>query len=141
MPFGYDGDDGPGDRLLQSVLRGGKTATSSPAIEYLSGDALPRVGELSALVDSQGVVRGLVTTRVTITPLHMVGDDVAHAEGVGFADAVEWRRDHVSFWGDVAELVRADAGDPAWELREAEPVCGPLVPPRAVRSSLTEESA
>ena len=92
MPFGYDGDDGPGDRLLQSVLRGGKTATSSPAIEYLSGDALPRVGELSALVDSQGVVRGLVTTRVTITPLHMVGDDVAHAEGEGFADAVESSR-------------------------------------------------
>ena len=52
----------------------------------------------------------------------MVGDDVAHAEGEGFADAVEWRRDHVSFWGHVAELVRANAGDPAWELREAEPV-------------------
>jgi uncharacterized protein YhfF len=121
--FGYDGDDGLGDRLLQSVLRGGKTATSSLAVEYLSGDPLPRVGELSALVDSQGAVRGTVeTTRVTITPLHMVGDDVAHAEGEGFADAVHWRRDHVSFWGDVAELVRADAGDPAWELREAEPV-------------------
>ncbi len=45
MRFGYDGDCGLGDRLLAAVLRGEKTATSSLAVEYLSGDPLPRVGE------------------------------------------------------------------------------------------------
>ena len=26
------------------------------------------------------------------------------------------------FWAEVADLVRADAGNPDWQLREAEPV-------------------
>lgn len=79
LSFGYDGDGGLGDRLLSAVLRGEKTATSSLAVEYLSGDPLPRVGQRLTLVDHDGDVHGIVeTTRVTITPLHLVGDDVAH---------------------------------------------------------------
>ena len=123
LRFGYDGDGGLGDRLIEAVLRGEKTATSSLAVEYLSGEPLPKVGERLALVDSRNTVRGTVeTTNVTITPLHLVDDAMAAAEGEGFADADEWRRDHVAFWGDVADLVRADAGDPSWRLRDAEPV-------------------
>lgn len=123
LSFGYDGDRGLGDRLLAAVLRGEKTATSSLAVEYLSGDPLPRVGECLTLVDHDGRPHGVVeTTRVMIIPLHLVGDDVARDEGEGFADAEEWRRDHVSFWHEVTDLVRADAGDPTWQLREAEPV-------------------
>lgn len=91
--------------------------------EYLSGDPLPRVGERLTLVDHLGRAHGTVeTTRVTIIPLHLVGDDVARDEGECFTDAADWRRAHVSFWAEVADLVRADAGDPAWQLREAEPV-------------------
>lgn len=123
LSFGYDGDGGLGDRLLASVLRGEKTATSSLAVEYLSGDLLPRVGERLTLVDHDGGVYGIVeTTRVTITPLHLVGDDVAHDEGEGFANAAAWREDHVSYWAEVADLIRTDAGDPGWVLHEAEPV-------------------
>lgn len=62
------------------------------------------------------------TTHVKIIPLHLVEDDVARDEGEGFGDAGEWRRNHVGFWNEVADLVRADAGDPSWQLREAEPV-------------------
>lgn len=123
LSFGFDGDDGLGDRLLAAVLRGEKTATSSLAVEYLSGDPLPRVGERLTLVDHSGGVHGKVeTTRVTITPRHLVGDDVAHDEGEGFADAADWRQDHVCYWAEVTDLVRSEAGDPGWELREAEPV-------------------
>lgn len=123
MSFGYNGDGGLGDRLLAAVLRGEKTATCSLAVEYLSGELLPRVGERLRLVDGNGWPRGVVeTTHVTIIPLHLVGDDVAHDEGEGFAGAEEWRRDHIAFWNDVTDLVRADAGDPTWQLREAEPV-------------------
>ncbi|MGI9157498.1 MAG: hypothetical protein ACR2FG_12835 [Marmoricola sp.] len=42
MSFGYDDDGGLGERLLTAVLRGEKTATSSLAVEYLSGEPLPR---------------------------------------------------------------------------------------------------
>ena len=123
ISFGYDGDRGLGDRLIAAVLRADKTATSSLAVEYLGGDPLPRVGQRLALVDHGGRQHAtLETTRATIIPLNMVGDDVARAEGEGFADAADWRRDHVAFWRDVAHLVREDAGDPRWELRESEPV-------------------
>lgn len=123
MEFGYDDDNGLGDRLIMAVLRGAKTATSSLAVEYLSGEALPRVGAKLPLVDHAGNVYGVVeTTRVTIIPLHLVGDDVAHAEGEGFADAAAWRAAHVAFWADVAHLIRADCDDTGWELRESEPV-------------------
>ncbi|MGH3095859.1 MAG: ACT domain-containing protein [Streptosporangiales bacterium] len=123
MSFGYEGDDGLGDRLLAAVLRGEKTATSSLAIEYLSGEPLPRVGERLPLVDHKGKAYGTVeTTAVTIVPLHLVGDDVARDEGEGFADDAEWRRAHIAFWEKAAEMIRADAGDPTWQLRETEPV-------------------
>ena len=121
--FGYDGDGGLGDRLLAAVLRGEKTATSSLAVEYLSGEPLPRVGERSELADHAGRRHGVIeTTRVRIIPLDEVGDDVARDEGEGFADATEWRRAHEAFWSETIEMIRADAGDPTWELRRSEPV-------------------
>ena len=123
LSFGFAGDGGLGDRLLAAVIRGEKTATSSLAVEYLSGEPLPRVGERLRLVDHVGRLHGLVeTTRVTIVPLNLVGNDVARDEGEGFADAAEWREAHVAFWDEVADLVRADAGDPEWQLHEEEPV-------------------
>lgn len=123
LEFGWDGDDGLGDQLIEAVLRGDKTATSSLAIEYLSGEPLPRVGERLTLVDHHGRAHGVVeTTATTIIPLHLIGDDVAFAEGEGYADADAYRRGHVQFWGEVAHLVREESGDPDWQLREAEPV-------------------
>lgn len=89
----------------------------------MSGEPLPRVGQRLTLTDHQGLPHGIVeTTRVAIIPLHLVGDDVARDEGEGFADAAEWRRDHIVFWAPVADLARADAGDAEWQLRESEPV-------------------
>lgn len=119
LTFGHDGDDGLGERLLRDE----KTANSSLAVEYLAGDPLPRVGELLTLTDNHDVEHGTVeTTRVAIIPLRLVDDDIAAAEGEGFADADHWRRAHLEFWQETRELIRADAGDPVWELRDCEPV-------------------
>ena len=63
LSFGYDGDCGLGDRLLRAVLRGEKTATSSLAVEYLSGEPLPCVGERLTLVDHDRRPRGVVRRR------------------------------------------------------------------------------
>ena len=121
--FGYDGDGGLGDRLLAAVLRGEKTATSSLVVEYLSGEPLPRVGHRPKLIDHAGNSHGTIeTVRVRIIPLDEVGDDVASDEGEDFVDADEWRRAHEAFWRETIELIRADADDPAWELRDSEPV-------------------
>lgn len=124
MRFGYPGDGGLGDRLIAAVLSGEKTATSSLAVEYLSGDEhLPLVGERPTLTDHDGVDHGIVEiTKVRIIPRNEVGDDVAVAEGEGFVDAAAWRREHDAFWSEVAHLIREESGDPGWSLREAEPV-------------------
>jgi uncharacterized protein YhfF len=123
LSFGYPGDGGLGDRLIAAVLSGEKTATSSLAVEYLSGEPLPRVGERLELTGHDGRTYGLVeTTRVTIAPLGDVGDDVARDEGEGFAGAADWRRAHEAYWREVTDLIRADAGDPGWCLRDGEPV-------------------
>jgi uncharacterized protein YhfF len=121
--FGYEGDGGLGDRLLAAMLRGEKTATSSLAVEYLSGEPLPRVGQQSELVDHARRRHGMIETiRVRIIPLDEAGDDVAREEGEDFADAAEWRRAHEAFWGEAIEIIRAEAGDSTWELRDSEPV-------------------
>lgn len=39
--FGYSGGEGLSSQLLAAVLSGTKTATSSLAVEYLSGELLP----------------------------------------------------------------------------------------------------
>jgi len=123
MQFGHPGDDGLGERLLRAVLSGEKTATSSLVVEHLAGEPLPRVGERFRLVDHSGRGHGVVeTTRVVVLPMSEVGDDVAAAEGEGFAGAADWRAAHVSFWDGVAAHVRAACGDPDWVLREHEPV-------------------
>lgn len=95
----YDGDSGLGDRLLAAVLRGEKTPTWSVAVEHPSGEPLPRVGQ-----------------RLT----HLVGDDVALDDSEGFADAEAWRQDHVAFWEEATDPVRADASAPGWHLRKPE---------------------
>lgn len=121
--FGYPGDGGLGNRLLAAVLSGTKTATSSLVVQYLSGELLPRVGAQWELIDDAGQRHGTVeTTRVRIIPLDEVDDAVAHDEGEGFADAAEWRAAHEKFWVQTAKMVRAEAGDPTWKLRDAEPV-------------------
>lgn len=123
MDFGYPGDNGLGDRLLAAVVARAKTATSSLAVEYLNGDALPRVGQRLTLVDHDGNPHGSVeTTRVRIIPLNEIGDDVAWAEGEGYADAAAWRRGHERYWSRIEHLIREDSGDPNWTLRNAEPV-------------------
>lgn len=124
MTFGYPGDGGLGDRLISAVLSGEKTATSSLAVAYLAGDEpLPRVGQVLPLADHDGAEHGQVrTTRVRIVPLHLVDDQVANDEGEGFADASEWRRDHIAYWSRLVDEIRAESGDPDWQLRDAEPV-------------------
>jgi hypothetical protein len=35
--------------------------------------------------------------------------------------AGEWRRAQEVFWQPIADMIRADAGDPNWQLRDNKP--------------------
>ena len=119
------GDPGPmRDRLVASVLRGEKTATTSLEVFYtIGGMRLPRPGDRSTLVGSAGQALGLVeVTDTAMLRVGDVGDDVACAEGEGFRDAAAWRRAHELYWSGFVGEIRSRLGDESWVLDDDTPV-------------------
>lgn len=123
LPVGEFAFPGPlRERLVAAILAGQKTTTSHLLEEDRRfGEPLPRVGDLEAVVDSQG--RRVCITRVTaveVLPLAEVDDDHARREGEGYADAAAWRRGHERFWRSDEYL--AEMGDPPPSLDDQTPV-------------------
>ena len=83
--------------LLDLVLSGAKTATSSVLAEYSrAGESLPEVGELGIVCDALGRPRALVRTdAVAVVPFDEVDEVHAAAEGEGDLSLDHWRRAHV----------------------------------------------
>ncbi|RJL35307.1 ASCH domain-containing protein [Bailinhaonella thermotolerans] len=104
------------DRLAAAVASGAKRATSSLRVFYdMDAEPLPRTGTRHALCDTAGTRLGTIQiTRVELLPLGEVGDEIARAEGEGFADAAAWRAAHEDFWSAYLPDIRAHLGDPAW---------------------------
>ena len=102
MRCGHDGDGGLGDRLVEAVLRGEKTATSSLLRDYEENEPLPRAGERLVLVDSSGRSRGVVeTVEVRTVALRDIDLSIALAEGEGFESVADWEQAHRAFWAST----------------------------------------
>ncbi|OZC97550.1 RNA-binding protein [Rhodococcus sp. 06-235-1A] len=98
------------DKLVAAVLSGAKTTTASLLVQYID-EELPRVGERGAVVNSAGVVVGVIeTTGVDIVALRDISLQHALDEGEGYADVAQWRAGHERFWQSTE--VRAELGDP-----------------------------
>lgn len=83
--FGWFGDGNLGERLIQAILAGKKTATSCPA--YDPEDADLKVGDLLELTDKHGKARA--TLIVTATEVRCFGDfdeALAAKEGTNLKD-------------------------------------------------------
>ncbi|MFM8560839.1 MAG: ASCH domain-containing protein [Solirubrobacterales bacterium] len=89
-----------GDRLVELVLEGTKTATCSLLAEWeAEGREPPTPGSRTALIDMAGRERGVVeVTEVRVVPIREIDDDFARAEGEGFEDVAQWRAAHEEFW-------------------------------------------
>lgn len=87
-------------RLVELVLAGTKTATSSLVWEYEDSDEpMPEAGELSILLDGERVPRALVrTTSVEVVPFDEVDEDVAQAEGEDDRSLESWRAEHERYF-------------------------------------------
>lgn len=86
--FGWYGDGGLGERMIQTILAGRKTATACPA--YDPEDADLKVGDELQLVDKHGTVRGrLVVTAVELRAFGSFDDALAEKEGVTLAELKE----------------------------------------------------
>jgi uncharacterized protein YhfF len=90
------------DKLVAAVLSGKKTATTGLAIEWeVEGEALPVVGQLHTVVDSDEQPVGVIeTTAVEVIRLGDADLRLAHDEGEDFEDVAQWRVDHERFWNE-----------------------------------------
>nr|AMP54181.1 ASCH domain protein [uncultured bacterium] len=88
------------DELLGLVLAVIKTGTASSLWEYeFTSDPVPRVGELSIVLDGDGSPRALIeTTAVSIVPFDEVTEGHAFSEGEGDRTLVMWRELNERFW-------------------------------------------
>jgi uncharacterized protein YhfF len=88
------------ERLVEAVLAGEKTATSSLLRDWeLSKEPLPSVGEQQMVVDSHGRPTAIIEiVGVDVIRLGDADERLAFDEGEGFGSVDEWRKAHESFW-------------------------------------------
>ncbi|WEV75911.1 ASCH domain-containing protein [Bifidobacterium sp. ESL0800] len=89
------------DQLVEAILEGRKTTTSSLLAEYEHDhEPLPQVGKLAVVIDSDD--KPACVTRlmeVKIVKLRDITDEHARGEGEEYDDAAGWRKAHERFWG------------------------------------------
>lgn len=93
---------GAPDKLANLTLNGIKTATASAYPLYeLEGEALPKAGEYSVILDSQEeAVCVIQTMKVDIVPYEEVSAAHAYKEGEGDRSLAYWRQVHEEFFTD-----------------------------------------
>ena len=93
-------------RLLELVLAGKKRATSSSLEAFaLSGEKLPKEGEMSVITDWDGNPRCVIrTVRVRILPYKHVTFEMAKLEGED-ETLGSWRRNHERFFREEGEAL------------------------------------
>ncbi|CCY07943.1 MAG: hypothetical protein BHW12_06450 [Coprobacillus sp. 28_7] len=93
------------DKLVQLVLDGKKTGTSSSYLLYeITKDKVPAVNDLSIILDSQGEAKCIIrTTKTYILPFNEVPLSHAIKEGEGDLSLEYWRMVHEKFLKDCLE--------------------------------------
>lgn len=86
--YGWYGDGGLGETMIQLILSGRKTATASPAYDSKSADR--QVGDELPLLDKRGTVRGRVLiTRVDLVLLESFDEALAERTGLTLSELKE----------------------------------------------------
>jgi uncharacterized protein YhfF len=102
-------------RWVELVLARTKTATTSLRSEYGPADPLPRVGDLSIILDGSGRPRALIrTVEVVVVPFGKVTPRQALAEGEGGPSLAGWVADRQGYWRRAGYQVGPDT-DVVWE--------------------------
>ena len=93
------------DELLQAVLDGRKTGTSTSMLELTDdGETVPQPGELSIVLDGAGAPRAVIrTTSVRIATFDDVDAEFAASEGEDDLSLAAWRDGHERYFRRVLE--------------------------------------
>ena len=98
--WAFGGTPEQADALLDLVLSGAKTATSTALWEFeVEQEPLPEPGTLSIVLDGAGHPRALLaTTGVDVVPFERVDAEHARLEGEGDRSLAHWREVHERFF-------------------------------------------
>jgi signal transduction histidine kinase/uncharacterized protein YhfF len=123
MEFGFQGDEGDGERSIRQILLGVKTASVSLEREWALEGGVPRIGQRLPVRDYTGRQWCCVEVeRVALLPFGGVGTDIVAAEASGAADAEEWRASHRAFYDGSRHELAVLLGEPGWRLTDEEPM-------------------
>jgi signal transduction histidine kinase/uncharacterized protein YhfF len=123
LEFGYQGDEGDGERSIQQILDGVKTASVSLEREWALEGGVPRIGQRLPVRDYTGRQWCCVEVdRVALLPFAGVGTDVVAAEASGAANSEEWRASHRAFYDGSRHELAVLLGEPGWRLTDEEPM-------------------
>ena len=123
IEFGYEGDDGAGERQIAQIVEGAKTVSVSLAREWDLDGGPPRIGQQLPIIDHHGARRCTVeVTRVAVLPFGQIDGAAVSAESAGTATLEEWMESHRAFYEGCRDEVALLLGEPGWRLTDAEPM-------------------
>lgn len=124
LEFGFDGDDGQGERSIAQVLAGERTLSVSLAREWDLEGGPPRPGQVLPVVDHHGRRHGAVeVVRVSVVPFDEVDETVATADGLGAQTTLDaWRQRQRRFYEGCREEMAVLLGEPGWRFTGEEPM-------------------
>jgi signal transduction histidine kinase/uncharacterized protein YhfF len=124
LEFGFDGDDGQGERSIAQVLAGERTLSVSLAREWDLEGGPPRPGQMLPVVDHHGRRHGAVeVVRVSVVPFDEVDETVATADGLGEETTLDaWRQRQRRFYEGCREEMAVLLGEPGWRFTGDEPM-------------------
>jgi uncharacterized protein YhfF len=123
LEFGYQGDDGDGERTIRQILDGVKTASISLEREWALEGGVPRIGQQLPVRDYTGRQWCAVEVeRVALAPFSEIGTEIVAAEASGAASVAEWRASHRSFYDGSRHELAVLLGEPGWRLTDEEPM-------------------
>jgi uncharacterized protein YhfF len=123
MEFGFQGDDGDGERSIRQILMGVKTASVSLEREWALEGGVPGIGQVLPVRDYTGREWcHIEVERVALLPFGGVGTDIIAAEASGAASVEEWRASHQAFYDGSRHELAVLLGEPGWRLTDEEPM-------------------
>jgi signal transduction histidine kinase/uncharacterized protein YhfF len=123
LDFGYEGDGGFGDHLIDLICAGRKTVTVSLAREWELEGGPPRIGQKLPVIDRHGRKQACVeVVRVTFVPFAEIGPDVVDAEATGAGSHEDWRAAQRTLYEGCRDELAVLLDEPGWRLTDEEPM-------------------
>lgn len=123
LEFGFEGDGGLGERLVDLVLSGEKTASVALAREWDLEGGPPRIGQCVPIMDAHGRHKADVeVTRVAALPFGLIGEEAIAADAAGASGVEEWRAMQRRLYARCRDEVALLLDEPDWRLTDEEPM-------------------